>query len=339
MLVSVIIPTFNRPFMVKQAIDSVLNQTYKDIELIVVNDGSTDNTQHILQNYGNKIRVLNQDNKGLNFSRNRAVRESKGKYIALLDDDDLWRPFKLDLQVQLMEKYDHIPFLFSEFTIFKDTGENKYPGLQSWFKEPKDWAKIFHTKTKYHYNCELFDTAEIYIGNIYAALLSDPLVLPTTAMIRKSAIPDGIEFIEGDPMCGDWDFFARLSRENDIIFINNDIALNRSHREFKRYTMSPPEFHVKSRLNLLDRVWKKDAEFCKNYQPEINYIEAICKLGLIESEIMASQKPKVNKLLSDYVTLGGEKDNLKYRIFKLINLLPAGKMILKLIRKLQLIFF
>src|SRR6187401_1224652 len=88
--VSVIITTFNRSALVVEAIESVLSQDFRDFELIVVNDGSTDDTRAVLAKYGERIRCIHQANAGLNAARNAAIEIARGEFFALLDDDDLW---------------------------------------------------------------------------------------------------------------------------------------------------------------------------------------------------------------------------------------------------------
>ena len=103
-LVSVIIPTYNRGWVVKEAIDSVLDQDFSDYELIVVDDGSNDNTREILEAYGKAITVLQQSNRGVSAARNRGIAEAAGRLIAFLDSDDLWLPRKLTAQVKFFEE-------------------------------------------------------------------------------------------------------------------------------------------------------------------------------------------------------------------------------------------
>jgi len=103
-LVSVIIPTFNRAGVVTRAVDSVLGQTYRPVEVIVVDDGSTDTTPEVLKSYGNAIVSVVQDNAGPSAARNRGVRESRGDLIAFLDSDDLWLAGKLERQVDLLQR-------------------------------------------------------------------------------------------------------------------------------------------------------------------------------------------------------------------------------------------
>lgn len=97
--VSVIIPTYNRAKYVTHAIDSVLAQTYSDYEIIIVDDGSTDNTREVLETYMDKIRYLYQDNAGVSAARNTGIKTAKGKWIAFLDSDDEWLPEKLSRQM------------------------------------------------------------------------------------------------------------------------------------------------------------------------------------------------------------------------------------------------
>ena len=103
-LVSVIIPTYNRAGIVAKAIDSVLAQTYRNTEVVVVNDGSTDDTDARLRSYGDRIRVVTQNNAGPSVARNRGIAIAHGDMVAFLDSDDYWLPTKLDRQVELLDK-------------------------------------------------------------------------------------------------------------------------------------------------------------------------------------------------------------------------------------------
>jgi glycosyltransferase involved in cell wall biosynthesis len=105
-LVTAIIPTFNRAGVVGEAIDSVLQQTYSKVEVIVVDDGSTDGTPAMLRRYGNAIRVITQENAGPSAARNRGIACANGSIVAFLDSDDLWLPAKLERQVALLQRLD-----------------------------------------------------------------------------------------------------------------------------------------------------------------------------------------------------------------------------------------
>jgi len=103
-LVSVVIPTYNRSSIVGDAIDSALLQTYGNIEVVVVDDGSTDDTLLKVTQYGDRIRVITQDNAGPSAARNRGIAVSRGELIAFLDSDDLWMRTKVERQVSLLLK-------------------------------------------------------------------------------------------------------------------------------------------------------------------------------------------------------------------------------------------
>ena len=105
-LISVILPTFNRAGVLPRAINSVLGQSYKSIELIVVDDGSTDDTPQVLEQYGNKLICIKQQNRGVSAARNTGIRISKGKYLAFIDSDDKWMESKLEEQVRYFNNYE-----------------------------------------------------------------------------------------------------------------------------------------------------------------------------------------------------------------------------------------
>jgi glycosyltransferase involved in cell wall biosynthesis len=106
--VSIIIPTFNRERFIGLSIDSVLRQTYKDFEVIVVDDGSTDNTQRVLAAYGDKIHVIRQDNSGVSVARNRGIKAARGEWIGFLDSDDEWMPGYLEWQMRRADQHPEI---------------------------------------------------------------------------------------------------------------------------------------------------------------------------------------------------------------------------------------
>jgi glycosyltransferase involved in cell wall biosynthesis len=103
--VSVIIPSFNRAHCIVASVESVLAQTFQDLEVIVVDDGSTDDTQEVLARFGNRIRVIRQENGGVSAARNAGIRAARAEWIAFQDSDDTWRPEKLQIQFECLERY------------------------------------------------------------------------------------------------------------------------------------------------------------------------------------------------------------------------------------------
>jgi glycosyltransferase involved in cell wall biosynthesis len=121
---SVVIPTYNQAQFLGDAVDSVLAQTFKDYELILVNDGSTDNTEDVGKRYGEKIRYLHQENQGLAGARNSGVYAAEGQYVAFLDSDDIWDPTFLESMLQSIEKnFDSAVFYCGIRYIDKDKNQ------------------------------------------------------------------------------------------------------------------------------------------------------------------------------------------------------------------------
>jgi len=124
--VSVIITTKNRKNYLKQAIDSVLSQTYKNIEIIIVNDGSDDGTNDYLKKFLNNEKILiitNETSMGANYCRNLGIKNSKGDYLAFLDDDDFWDKDKLKKQVQVIESDERIGIVSTGFYLVDENGK------------------------------------------------------------------------------------------------------------------------------------------------------------------------------------------------------------------------
>ena len=120
--VSVIIPAYNAAAFVHRAVDSVLAQSFQDIELIVVDDGSTDATVAVLANYGNQLRLAAQANSGPAAARNRGLREAAGELAAFLDADDWWEPGKLAAQVALLDEHPDLGFCSTATRVVDQSG-------------------------------------------------------------------------------------------------------------------------------------------------------------------------------------------------------------------------
>lgn len=137
-VVSVIIPTFNRAGVVTRAIDSVLGQTYHSVEVIVVDDGSTDETPGTLKAYGDAIVPIFQKNAGPSAARNRGVRESKGDLLAFLDSDDVWLATKLERQVDLLERAGaDVPCCLCDTRMKLSDGRERSSFQIAWLKLPE----------------------------------------------------------------------------------------------------------------------------------------------------------------------------------------------------------
>lgn len=131
--VSVVMPAYNSGRFITEAISSVLAQTYSNWELLIVDDASTDATAELLQNFrqDDRIKIFRfSENKGTQFSRNKAIEEASGDFIAFLDADDLWKPEKLYLQLQMMQT-NKLPACFSSYELISENGQNLHTKIEA----------------------------------------------------------------------------------------------------------------------------------------------------------------------------------------------------------------
>lgn len=196
--ISVIIPTYNRGWIIKEAIDSVLTQNYSDFELIVVDDGSTDDTQNILAEYKSRIRILQQDNKGVSAARNYGIDKARGDYLAFLDSDDIWLQNKITTQVNFF-KQDPDSLICQTQEIWIRNGKRVNP-------------KKYHKK---------------YSGMIFEKTLPRCLVSPSAVMIKKSLIEEVGCFDETLPACEDYDLWLRISYRYPVHLIPKALIIKR----------------------------------------------------------------------------------------------------------------
>ncbi len=138
-LVSVVIPCFNSEKWIVETLDSVRNQSYSNIEIIIVDDGSTDRTGEIVKNHEKDILYLHQENKGPSAARNLGIKNAQGKYVAFLDSDDLWEEHKLLEQVSFLEKNKDVALVFSNVKVVNEEGDYLYTRSN---RVPKDKKKL-----------------------------------------------------------------------------------------------------------------------------------------------------------------------------------------------------
>ncbi len=139
MSISVVIPTYNRGQLICETVDSILNQTLPPHEVIVVDDGSTDNTRHILDGYADKITVISIKNSGALIARKTGIEHASGSWICPCDSDDIWQPNHLERFAKLIQTYPNVDVAFTNFEEFGDNAQypNKFDSL------PKDWWADF----------------------------------------------------------------------------------------------------------------------------------------------------------------------------------------------------
>lgn len=205
--VSVVIPTYNRARFLKAAIDSVLRQTFQDIEIIVVDDKSTDNTREIVEAYGDRVKYILQENKERGAARNNGIIHSEGEYIALLDSDDLWLPNHLESCIKALRNTPDAALSFSGSYVADEEGR-----IISRMKlSPFNGYALERIVSRYS------------SGGCNAS----------SCLIRKDIFNKAGYFSEDKALSGseDWEMWARISAYAKIVSTNTYTVMVRFHKK------------------------------------------------------------------------------------------------------------
>ncbi len=201
--VSVIIPTYNRACFLCETLESVLAQTYQDFEILVVDDGSTDDTEAVLAPYMSRIRYFKQENAGPAIARNRGIFYSKGEYVAFLDSDDLWYAEKLEKQVKILDENPEIGVVYTDCYCGQSPTDPNQTGF--------------------------FASAYPPSGDIFERMTQNNLFWTSSLMLRKEVfITSGI-FDPTLRWSEDYDLWLRICRLTKCHFIQEVLGLFREH--------------------------------------------------------------------------------------------------------------
>jgi len=226
-LVTVILPTWNRAKWIKNSVDSVISQTFKDFELVVVDDASTDYTGEILESYAGKIRsIFLSENLGVSNARNTAILQSDSKWIAFLDSDDFWHGEKLEKQIKQTR-------IFPEYQIhFTD---------EIWIRNG-----IRVNPKKKHRKRE---------GWIFKPSLEFCLMAPSTVMLQRVLLERHGMFDNSLPVCEDYDLWLRLTAYNPVALLNEKLMTRHGGHsdQLSKKLWGIDRFRVKSLQKILNQ--------------------------------------------------------------------------------------
>ena len=222
-LVSVITPSFNAAKVLPHAINSVLSQSYQNFEIIVVDDGSTDNTKEVVEKYINnsnpcRIRYIYQENAGVSNARNTGMKKAKGQYIAFLDSDDIFLEESLAERVHFLSQNQAIALVFTDYYLINDKNinlANKNRAHQDNFWEIIKPIVEYHSgdnhilKKTFYANFFLFKVFPIWTG---------------TVLLRKAALTPAFKFREDISVCEDLEFWLKIVKNNRVGYISKPLS-------------------------------------------------------------------------------------------------------------------
>lgn len=246
--VSVVIPTYNRAELIPATLDSVFSQTFQYLEVVVVDDGSTDNTLEVLGRYGSAIRVVRQANQGEGAARNAGIDAARGKYIAFVDSDDLWEPSKLLIQMRALQDSNEGMWIYCLAYAF----ESDTMRVQSL----------------------LGDTDPIHEGFVGSELIKSNFIPSPTVVVRKRALSE-VGGFSSLRMGADWELWLRIAAKYPILRVPQVLAGYRLHPGMISGTTAI-EDQLMDRLDVVERAgsWSPNT-----YQRHLGKARAVQWLG------------------------------------------------------------
>lgn len=209
-LVSVIVPAYNCVKYIPETLSSLFQQDYPNIEIVVVNDGSKDDTLDLLKSYGDKIVLVDQANTGVPGARNHGIKVARGRYVAFCDSDDLWSPQKVSEQVRYLETYPEVGMVYCDWQVWHPDDGGLFTIPES-FKQPQDGQVVDPDNS----------------GWIYHKLLLDCVCLTSSVMFRADIIAQ-VGYFDLNLWNGeDYDYWLRTSRITQIHKLKPTLVLYR----------------------------------------------------------------------------------------------------------------
>ena len=223
MLITVIIPTYNRAQLLSRALDSVLQQSYQALQIICVDDGSTDDTEKLLRNHYPQVQYLSTAQRGVSYARNYAVKAADGECLAFLDSDDQWLPHKLQVQVDALKQHPDAVLCHSE---------------EIWYRHG---VRVNPMQKHKKLN-----------GWIYEACLSRCMISPSSVVMSKSIFNQLGGFNPEMPACEDYDLWLRLCARYPVLLCPEPLLIKyggHADQLSKKYC-AMDRFRVQALLNM-----------------------------------------------------------------------------------------
>jgi glycosyltransferase involved in cell wall biosynthesis len=266
--VSIVIPTYNRAALLGRAIRSALSECISGDEVIVADDGSTDESDAVLRGFGDAIRVLRLPNGGAGKARNAGISAAKNEFVAFLDSDDEWFPGKLKLQRDLLRARPDVLFCFSDFANHSHDGQITRNFLRFWHNDPRNWDEILGPGIPYSsiVGHAVEPDFKVHVGDLSLPELQSAYVF-TSSMIARRSASHALRFADDVGTFEDLECFGRLALSGHAAYLDCETAWQHGHMG-TRLTGAATLIKATSRLTILERVWGTNQKFLASYQRE-----------------------------------------------------------------------
>ncbi len=334
---STVLPTHNRAHLLKRAIGSVLEQMGGQDELIVVDDGSTDNTGALVSNLRDqRIHLIKTKGLGAGAARNIGVAHARNPLVAFIDSDDEWLPGKLVIQRAFMAAMPDVLFSFTNFS-FREIeglgGAHKHFNLVSWSKDNRSWDEILGPGKKASTIIQLpadMEDFTFHVGSMCLQELVANYINVNTLVVRREEAGDALHFAEDTPTYEDWECFGRLACTGQAAYLDIETACQHSHGG-ERLTDAHVTECARARVTILPRVWGNNQEFLRTHRALYQEVLNRERLTLIDGLLVRGETAKARKEMKQMT------GNIS-RERKFLAMLPGGitKMILALRRMVKM---
>jgi glycosyltransferase involved in cell wall biosynthesis len=285
--VSAIIPTHNRARFLPRAIDSILVNLDEGDELIVVDDGSADDTEAVVAAIAGPIRYLRIEHGGAGAARNAGLDAARGDLVAFLDSDDEWRPEKIALQRTLLENRPDILFCFGDFGVCLEDGTEMPGGLRHWLLPPRPLTTLAGVPLLYSTVAPLPAGREdftVRIGSFYLEEMNNNCVAAFTLMARRETSRETLRFEVGFVTAEEWPAFGRLARVGTGALLDTELACQHGHAG-PRLTNVPRHTLGDAWLRTLESVWGDDPGFLADHREA--YDKAVSQAHVMRAQSYA----------------------------------------------------
>lgn len=289
-MISVIIPVYNRAGVIRQCVESVFAQTCRDYEIILVDDGSTDDLAGALAPWMDRLRYVRIANRGAAGARNEGFRHARGEYIAWLDSDDIWLPYKLEVELKIMQSLPpHVGFVHSDFACFtNEQGLISHSYVRDYFftldTYGLTWDALYQRSATLAERgisvAGVAPTARLYWGDVSDKVILGPLFLPSSMLMRRHCLDVAGLFNEQLPTSEDYDLLARVGRRFEVAYLDTPTL---RYRRFHADQLSGDKMEIltnKGFLHVAQTLGRDDAAFYRTHTAFVDRRLSHCHYGL-----------------------------------------------------------